>query len=110
MTGSSGIVMRVECPCRADLAGGTLDIWPLGMLHSGSVTVNAAIPVTVRMDVDLGAPEGEVWHAIGNADWTRLDASVATTDLSAAVAFAVRPEGGVRVRVHSQAARGLKSK
>ena len=106
MSGSSATVMRVECPCRADLAGGTLDIWPLGMLHPGSVTVNAAIPVMVRMDVDLGAPEGEVWHAVGDADWTRLDLSVATTDLSAAVAFAVRPKGGVRVRVHSQASLG----
>jgi len=76
------------------------------MLHPGSVTVNAAIPVMVRMDVDLGAPDGEVWHAIGDADWTRLDASAATTDLSAAVAFAVKPTGGVRVRVHSQASLG----
>jgi D-glycero-alpha-D-manno-heptose-7-phosphate kinase len=98
--------MRVESPCRADLAGGTLDIWPLGMLHPGSVTVNAAIPVMVRMDVDLGAPDDEVWHAIGDADWTRLDASVATTNLSAAVAFAIRPAGGVRVRVFSQASLG----
>jgi D-glycero-alpha-D-manno-heptose-7-phosphate kinase len=76
------------------------------MLHPGSVTVNAAIPVMVRMDVDLGAPEGEVWHAIGDADWTRLDASVATTNLSAAVAFAIRATGGVRVRVRSQASLG----
>jgi D-glycero-alpha-D-manno-heptose-7-phosphate kinase len=102
----SGIAMRVESPCRADLAGGTLDIWPLGMLHPGSVTVNAAIPVMVKMDVDLMAPEGEVWHAIGDAEWMRLDGSVATTDLSAAIAFAVRPVGGVRVRVHSQASLG----
>ena len=106
MTGTPGVVMRVECPCRADLAGGTLDIWPLGMLHPGSVTVNAAIPVMVRMDVDLRAPEGEVWHAVGGSDWTCLDPSFATTDLTAAVAFAVRPTGGVRVRVHSQASLG----
>jgi D-glycero-alpha-D-manno-heptose-7-phosphate kinase len=98
--------MRVESPCRADLAGGTLDIWPLGMLHPGSVTVNAAIPVMVRMDVDLEAPDNEVWHAMGDSEWTRLDASVAATDLSAAVAFAIRPTGGVRVRVHSQASLG----
>jgi D-glycero-alpha-D-manno-heptose-7-phosphate kinase len=76
------------------------------MLHPQSLTVNAAIPVMVRMDVDLGAPEGEVWHAMGDGDWVCLDASVATTDLSAAVAFAVRPTGGVRVRVHSQASLG----
>jgi D-glycero-alpha-D-manno-heptose-7-phosphate kinase len=76
------------------------------MLHPGSVTVNAAIPVMVRMDVDLRAPEGEVWHAMGEADWAHLDASVERTDLSAAVAFAIRPMGGVRVRVHSQASLG----
>jgi D-glycero-alpha-D-manno-heptose-7-phosphate kinase len=32
-----------SAPARADLAGGTLDIWPLYLLHSGSVTVNLAI-------------------------------------------------------------------
>jgi D-glycero-alpha-D-manno-heptose-7-phosphate kinase len=76
------------------------------MLHPRSVTVNAAIPVMVRMDVDLGAPDGEVWHAMGDREWTRFDKSAATTDLSAAVSFAVRPAGGVRVRVHSQASLG----
>jgi D-glycero-alpha-D-manno-heptose-7-phosphate kinase len=100
------VVMRVESPCRADLAGGTLDIWPLGMLHPGSVTVNAAIPVLVRMDVDLGAPDGEVWHAVADSEWRHLDSTVATSDLSAAVAFAIRPTGGVRIRVHRQASLG----
>jgi len=76
------------------------------MLHPGSVTVNTAIPVMVCMDVDLGAPAGEVWHAVGDREWTRLDSSAATTDLSAAVSFAVRPRGGIRVRVHSQASLG----
>jgi D-glycero-alpha-D-manno-heptose-7-phosphate kinase len=34
-----------------DLAGGTLDIWPLGLLHPGARTVNVAIdlPVTVLL-------------------------------------------------------------
>jgi D-glycero-alpha-D-manno-heptose-7-phosphate kinase len=36
---------RVEAsaPARIDLAGGTLDLWPLHVLHPGSVTVNLAI-------------------------------------------------------------------
>jgi D-glycero-alpha-D-manno-heptose-7-phosphate kinase len=36
--------------CRVDLAGGTLDIWPLGLLHSQARTVNVAIDLaaTVR--------------------------------------------------------------
>jgi D-glycero-alpha-D-manno-heptose-7-phosphate kinase len=37
--------MRIiaEAPCRVDLAGGTLDIWPLYLFHPGAVTVNFAI-------------------------------------------------------------------
>jgi D-glycero-alpha-D-manno-heptose-7-phosphate kinase len=37
--------------CRIDFGGGTLDIWPLGLLHPGARTVNCAIdlPVEVRL-------------------------------------------------------------
>jgi len=37
--------------CRVDLAGGTLDIWPLGLLHPGARTVNVAVDLaaTVRL-------------------------------------------------------------
>ena len=37
--------MRIssKAPTRVDLAGGTLDIWPLYLFHPGAVTVNAAI-------------------------------------------------------------------
>lgn len=37
--------------CRVDLAGGTLDIWPLGLLHPGACTINLAVdlPVTAEM-------------------------------------------------------------
>jgi D-glycero-alpha-D-manno-heptose-7-phosphate kinase len=42
--------------CRVDLAGGTLDIWPLGLLHPGAVTVNVAIDVAVEVTIEP-APE-----------------------------------------------------
>src|SRR5512138_364337 len=32
-------------PCRADLAGSTLDLWPLYVFHPGAVTLNFAISV-----------------------------------------------------------------
>lgn len=43
--------VRARAWCRVDLAGGTLDIWPLGLLHPGSRTVNLAVdlPVVVEM-------------------------------------------------------------
>lgn len=103
---TTGATFTVEAPCRADLAGGTLDIWPLGILHPGAVTVNAAIPVMVRLEVDLGAPPGEVWHRVDDGRWTKLGPAHGYEDLSAAVVFAFHPPGGVRVRVLSQASIG----
>lgn len=38
--------------CRVDLAGGTLDIWPLGLLHPGAVTTNLAVEVEVRVTLE----------------------------------------------------------
>jgi len=99
------VFYQVEAPCRADLAGGTLDIWPLGLLHVDAVTVNMAIPVMVRLEVDLEGPAGEVWHASGE-DSRRLGPSDAATDLTAAVVYALWPAGGVRVRVYGQAPLG----
>lgn len=47
---SRGVTARA-C-CRVDLAGGTLDIWPLGLLHRGACTVNVAIDLqaVVRLE------------------------------------------------------------
>lgn len=44
-------MVSVRTWCRVDLAGGTLDIWPLGLLHPGARTVNVAIDLaaTVRL-------------------------------------------------------------
>jgi D-glycero-alpha-D-manno-heptose-7-phosphate kinase len=42
---------RARAWCRVDLAGGTLDIWPLGLFHPGARTVNVAVDLaaTVRL-------------------------------------------------------------
>src|SRR5215212_9307029 len=32
-----------KAPCRVDLAGGTLDIWPLYLYHTNAVTLNFAV-------------------------------------------------------------------
>jgi D-glycero-alpha-D-manno-heptose-7-phosphate kinase len=34
-----------QAPCRADLAGGTIDLWPLYLFHSGAMTVNFALNI-----------------------------------------------------------------
>ena len=57
----------VRAPLRADLAGGTLDIWPLGLLDEGGATVAAAL--TLRAEARCGPPrhslEGDVSRSSG---------------------------------------------
>ncbi|MBZ5660760.1 MAG: GHMP kinase [Acidobacteriia bacterium] len=50
--------MRIEsrAPTRIDLAGGTLDIWPLYLFHEGSLTVNCAITRYASCTIET-APE-----------------------------------------------------
>jgi D-glycero-alpha-D-manno-heptose-7-phosphate kinase len=40
-----------HAPCRVDLAGGTVDIWPLYLFHPGALTVNFAVNVRTRCQV-----------------------------------------------------------
>ena len=63
---------RVEAsaPCRVDLAGGTLDIWPLGLLHRGARTLNVAIDVEVRAVVE---PRQRSWVVV--QEGTRIEAA-----------------------------------
>src|ERR1700729_1831250 len=38
-----GARIHSKAPCRVDLAGATLDIWPLYLFHENVVTVNFAV-------------------------------------------------------------------
>jgi D-glycero-alpha-D-manno-heptose-7-phosphate kinase len=45
---------EATAPTRVDLAGGTLDIWPLYLFHAGARTVNVAIDRRARCRVETG--------------------------------------------------------
>src|SRR5207247_8661477 len=51
---------RVEtrAPTRIDLAGGTIDLWPLYLLHDEPVTVNAAIDQYARALIETTSHAG----------------------------------------------------
>ena len=68
--------------CRVDLAGGTLDIWPLGVLHPGAVTVNVAVDLAVRVTV---AP----------AERYRVEQGGAAVEAASAEELARHPEGAL---------------
>jgi D-glycero-alpha-D-manno-heptose-7-phosphate kinase len=42
------ISIVTHAPCRVDLAGGTVDLWPLYLFHPGAVTVNVAVNILTR--------------------------------------------------------------
>src|SRR6266700_7961604 len=42
---SAGPSIVAQAPCRADLAGGTMDLWPLYLFHPGALTVNFAVNI-----------------------------------------------------------------
>jgi D-glycero-alpha-D-manno-heptose-7-phosphate kinase len=47
--GKSSIVAHASC--RVDLAGSTLDLWPLYLFHPGAVTVNFAVNILTRCQI-----------------------------------------------------------
>ncbi len=48
-SGAGEETILATAPCRADLAGGTIDIWPLYLFHPGAVSVNIAVGVLDRL-------------------------------------------------------------
>jgi D-glycero-alpha-D-manno-heptose-7-phosphate kinase len=50
----------VRAWCRVDFGGGTLDIWPLGLLHPGARTVNVAVDLAVTVELGPSSAGGYV--------------------------------------------------
>jgi D-glycero-alpha-D-manno-heptose-7-phosphate kinase len=46
------VAIVTSAPTRIDLAGGTIDIWPLYLFHPGAQTLNAAISIRASARVD----------------------------------------------------------
>ena len=44
--------IATSAPTRIDLAGGTIDIWPLYLFHPGAQTLNAAISIRARARIE----------------------------------------------------------
>src|SRR5437588_3096479 len=46
------MIIESSAPTRADLAGGTIDIWPLYLFHAGASTVNFALSLRARLRIE----------------------------------------------------------
>jgi D-glycero-alpha-D-manno-heptose-7-phosphate kinase len=71
--------VTTSAPTRIDLAGGTIDIWPLYLFHDGAVTLNAAISLRAHVTVDARADGRIELRSIDTArqvcadHWSTLD-------------------------------------
>jgi len=110
---SSISTITAEAPCRADLAGGTLDLWPLYLFHPGAVTVNFAVSVLTRcritrlsgreirmISLDTGKRE-----AFASLDELR-SARRYKHPLAAYLIRFFRPDGGLEIETDSESPAG----
>ena len=102
-----------QAPCRADLAGSTLDLWPLYLFHPGSVTVNMA--VDIQTTCKITPRRGRAIHLksldTGREDrFPSLDALMRTSRYRHALAaYLVRffqPKQGFLLESHSESPAG----
>jgi D-glycero-alpha-D-manno-heptose-7-phosphate kinase len=109
--------MRIEskAPTRVDLAGGTLDIWPLYLFHPGAVTVNAAISRYASCLIDTHPP-GDDRIKLVSLDTKRDEAFASLEHLRRAKHYRLpllaeivkffKPRGGFSLTTNSEAPAG----
>jgi D-glycero-alpha-D-manno-heptose-7-phosphate kinase len=72
------VQIDTSAPTRIDLAGGTIDIWPLYVFHAGAQTLNAAISLRARARIETRTDRRVVirsedtQRSVDVADWSEL--------------------------------------
>jgi D-glycero-alpha-D-manno-heptose-7-phosphate kinase len=102
-----------EAPCRVDLAGSTLDIWPLYLFHEGAVTVNFAVDRYTRASIEPRAGTRITFRSSDlkrDASYESIDDLLAAKTHALALAVEIvrffRPEGGFHLETGSEAPAG----
>jgi len=71
-----------SAPTRIDLAGGTIDIWPLYLFHDGASTLNAAISLRAHVDIESRPGDGIELRSVDTGGrvtlghWSEIDGSM----------------------------------
>jgi D-glycero-alpha-D-manno-heptose-7-phosphate kinase len=72
------VIIRTSAPTRIDLAGGTIDIWPLYLFHPGAQTLNAAISLRASAQIEARSDSRITIRSLDTAavveaeDWREL--------------------------------------
>ena len=102
-----------QAPCRVDLAGGTLDLWPLYLFHPGAVTVNFAVNVLTRCRISrlsektirLKSIDTKVEEEFSGLEQL-CSAHKFKHPLAANLTRFFVPEGGFEIETHSESPAG----
>src|SRR5512146_3586771 len=102
-----------QAPCRADLAGSTMDLWPLYLFHPGAVTVNFAVSIltTCRItplrgkEIHLRSVEGRREERFSTLD-ELCCARKYRHPLAARLVSFFQPEGGLAIETNSESPAG----
>jgi D-glycero-alpha-D-manno-heptose-7-phosphate kinase len=109
------VAVRIDtsAPTRIDLAGGTIDIWPLYLFHPGAQTLNAAISIRAHARIESRGDGRIVLRSedtdatVTAGDWRDLRASTDLRLLSLLVHF-FKPSGiTLTTRSESPAGAGI---
>src|SRR6202022_1010004 len=109
------MIIESKAPTRVDLAGATLDIWPLYLFHPGALTVNAAISLYASCVIETNPP-GDEQIKLVSRDTKREESFSSLTELAktgryrlpllAEIVKFFRPEGGFTLTTDSEAPAG----
>jgi D-glycero-alpha-D-manno-heptose-7-phosphate kinase len=67
------MIIETSAPTRIDLAGGTIDIWPLYLFHEKAVTVNLAVDLLARCRIVTRDDETIVLRSIDTGESAEFD-------------------------------------
>jgi D-glycero-alpha-D-manno-heptose-7-phosphate kinase len=101
--------VEATAPTRIDLAGGTLDIWPIYLFHPGATTVNCAIDRRAWCRVETGVSGVRIESKDTLAKSEGRDVSEVLQGKGSLVANILRALGiqtGVKVTTHSRVPAG----
>jgi D-glycero-alpha-D-manno-heptose-7-phosphate kinase len=107
------VIIEASAPTRADLAGGTIDIWPLYLFHQGAMTVNFALSLRAHVRIETRNDDRLVLESRdrGIRFETTLDridelARDERLELVAKMVHFFRPQQGFHLIAHSEAPAG----
>jgi D-glycero-alpha-D-manno-heptose-7-phosphate kinase len=107
------VIIETSAPTRVDLAGGTVDIWPLYLFHPGAMTVNFALSLRAHVQIETRSDDRVILESRDRrvrveSTLDRLDdlAGDQRLELVSKMVHFFRPETGFHLVAHSEAPAG----